>query len=119
MPRRRRARAGRFRRQIMTGSVVAADPVALPAITLRLAAFDDGGRDGDPLFHVDWTDIQVAGLTPFSAEPITLNGGASVGPHAPADCPLAITRRKCMLCWWTGRCRGRQWISAGRGRRRS
>ena len=30
------------------------------------------------LFHVDWTDIQVAGLTPFSAEPITLNGGGAV-----------------------------------------
>ncbi len=30
------------------------------------------------LFHVDWEDIQVAGLTPFSAQPITLNGGAAV-----------------------------------------
>ena len=30
------------------------------------------------LFHVDWKDIQVAGLTPFSAEPITLNGGGAV-----------------------------------------
>ena len=30
------------------------------------------------LFHVDWTDIQVAGLTPFSSEPITLNGGGAV-----------------------------------------
>ena len=30
------------------------------------------------LFHVDWTDIQVAGLTPFRAEPITLNGGGAV-----------------------------------------
>ena len=30
------------------------------------------------LFHVDWTDIQVAGLTPFSAEPITQNGGGAV-----------------------------------------
>ena len=30
------------------------------------------------LFHVDWEDIQVAGLTPFSAEPITLNGGGAV-----------------------------------------
>ena len=29
-------------------------------------------------FHVDWTDIQVAGLTPFSAQPITLNGGGAV-----------------------------------------
>ena len=30
------------------------------------------------VFHVDWKDIQVAGLTPFSAEPITLNGGGAV-----------------------------------------
>ena len=30
------------------------------------------------VFQVDWTDIQVAGLTPFSAEPITLNGGGAV-----------------------------------------
>ena len=30
------------------------------------------------LFHVDWEDIQVAGLTPFSSEPITLNGGGAV-----------------------------------------
>ena len=29
------------------------------------------------LFHVDWEDIQVAGLTPFSAQPITLNGGGA------------------------------------------
>ena len=30
------------------------------------------------LFHVDWEDIQVAGLTPFSEQPITLNGGGAV-----------------------------------------
>ena len=30
------------------------------------------------LFQVDWKDIQVAGLTPFSAEPITLNGGGAI-----------------------------------------
>ena len=29
------------------------------------------------LFHVDWKDIQVAGLTPFSADPITLNGAGA------------------------------------------
>ena len=33
---------------------------------------------GGTLFHVDWEDIQVAGLTPFSEQPITLNGGAAV-----------------------------------------
>ncbi len=30
------------------------------------------------LFHVDWEDIQVAGETPFSSQPITLNGGGAV-----------------------------------------
>ena len=30
------------------------------------------------LFRVDWEDIQVAGLTPFSSQPITLNGGGAV-----------------------------------------
>ena len=30
------------------------------------------------LFHVGWTDIQVPGETPFSAQPITLNGGGAV-----------------------------------------
>ena len=29
------------------------------------------------LFSVDWKDIQVAGLTPFSAQPITLNGAGA------------------------------------------
>ncbi|MDE2963515.1 MAG: TonB-dependent receptor [Acidobacteriota bacterium] len=33
---------------------------------------------GGTLFHVDWKDIQVAGLTPFSSQPITLNGGGAV-----------------------------------------
>ena len=44
------------------------------------------------LFHVDWTDIQVAGLTPFSAQPVTLNGAGAVsrgielaGAAAPAE----------------------------------
>ena len=30
------------------------------------------------LFHVDWEDIQVTGLTSFSSQPITLNGGGAV-----------------------------------------
>ena len=30
------------------------------------------------LFHVAWEDIQVTGLTPFSSQPITLNGGGAV-----------------------------------------
>ena len=30
------------------------------------------------LFHVDWEDIKVTGLTPFSSQPITLNGGGAV-----------------------------------------
>ena len=30
------------------------------------------------LFQVDWKDIHVAGTTPFSSQPITLNGGGAV-----------------------------------------
>ena len=35
------------------------------------------------LFHVDWTDIQVAGLTPFSAEPITSYTRAALSVDSP------------------------------------
>ena len=43
------------------------------------------------LFHVDWTDIQVAGLTPFSAEPITLNGGGAVSRGAELAASASLT----------------------------
>ncbi len=45
---------------------------------LRRSWADERVTFSGTLFHVDWTDIQVAGLTPFSAEPITLNGGGAV-----------------------------------------
>ena len=45
---------------------------------LRRSWRDDRVTVSATLFHVDWTDIQVAGLTPFSAQPITLNGGGAV-----------------------------------------
>ena len=45
---------------------------------LRRSWRDERVTFSGTLFHVDWTDIQVAGLTPFSAEPITLNGGGAV-----------------------------------------
>ena len=47
-------------------------------VGLRRSWRDDRVTVSATLFHVDWTDIQVAGLTPFSAEPITLNGGGAV-----------------------------------------
>ena len=43
------------------------------------------------LFHVDWTDIQVAGLTPFSAEPITLNGGGAVSRGVELASAVSVT----------------------------
>ena len=43
------------------------------------------------LFHVDWTDIQVAGLTPFSAEPITLNGGGAVSRGVELASAVSLT----------------------------
>ncbi len=47
------------------------------------------------LFHVDWTDIQVAGRTPFSAEPITLNGGGAMsrGVELASDVSLTTALR--------------------------
>ena len=45
---------------------------------VRRAWADGRFTAGGTLFHVDWEDIQVAGLTPFSAQPITLNGGGAV-----------------------------------------
>ena len=47
-------------------------------VGLRRAWRDERFTLSATVFHVDWTDIQVAGLTPFSAEPITLNGGGAV-----------------------------------------
>ena len=47
-------------------------------IGLRRSWDDERITFSGTLFHVDWTDIQVAGLTPFSEEPITLNGGGAV-----------------------------------------
>ena len=47
-------------------------------VGLRRSWNDDRVTFSGTLFHVDWTDIQVAGLTPYSAEPITLNGGGAV-----------------------------------------
>ena len=44
---------------------------------LRRSWRDGRFSAGGTLFHVDWEDIQVAGLTPFSSEPITLNGGGA------------------------------------------
>ena len=47
-------------------------------VGLRRSDRDGRFTASGTLFHVDWKDIQVAGLTPFSAQPITLNGGGAV-----------------------------------------
>ena len=47
-------------------------------VGLRRSWNDERVTFSGTLFRVDWTDIQVAGLTPFSAQPITLNGGGAV-----------------------------------------
>ena len=47
-------------------------------VGIRRAWGEGRFRGSATLFHVDWTDIQVAGLTPFSAQPITLNGAGAV-----------------------------------------
>ena len=47
-------------------------------VGLRRSWNDERVAVSGTLFQVDWSDIQVAGLTPYSAEPITLNGGGAV-----------------------------------------
>jgi len=47
-------------------------------VGLRRSWNDERVAVSGTLFQVDWRDIQVAGLTPYSAEPITLNGGGAV-----------------------------------------
>ncbi len=47
-------------------------------VGLRRSWSDGRFAASGTLFHVDWTDIQVAGETPFSAQPIILNGAAAV-----------------------------------------
>ena len=47
-------------------------------VGLRRSWNDERITLGGTYFHVDWIDIQVAGLTPYSAQPITLNGGGAV-----------------------------------------
>ena len=51
----------------------------LPGIECPHRPWRDGRFSANgTLFHVTWEDIQVAGLTPFSSQPITLNGGGAV-----------------------------------------
>ncbi len=47
-------------------------------VGLRRSWSDGRFNASGTLFHVDWEDIQVAGETPFSAQPITLNGAGAV-----------------------------------------
>ena len=60
-------------------------------VGLRRAWNDERVTFSGTLFHVDWTDIQVAGLTPFSAEPITLNGGGAVSRGVELASAVGVT----------------------------
>ena len=53
------------------------------------------------LFHVDWTDIQVAGETPFSAQPITLNGGSAVSRGAELAGAASLTNALRLRGTWS------------------
>ena len=59
-------------------ALVRPDTTANYEVGLRRSWDNERVTFSGTLFHVDWSDIQVAGLTPFSAEPITLNGGGAV-----------------------------------------
>ena len=47
-------------------------------VGVRSASRDGRFTASGTWFHVDWEDIQVTGETPFSAQPITLNGAGAV-----------------------------------------
>ena len=59
-------------------ALIAPDTTTNYEVGLRRSWHDERVTFSGTLFRVDWTDIQVAGLTPFSAQPITLNGGGAV-----------------------------------------
>ena len=49
------------------------------------------GNASATVFHVDWTDIQVAGVTPFSSQGITLNGGAAMSRGVELAAAVSLT----------------------------
>ena len=59
-------------------ALISPDRTANYEVGLRSSWSDGRFAASGTLFHVDWTDIQVAGETPFSAQPIILNGAAAV-----------------------------------------
>ena len=58
-------------------ALIRPDTTTNDEVGLRRSWRDGRFSASGTLFHVDWEDIQVAGLTPFSSEPITLNGGGA------------------------------------------
>ena len=58
--------------------LISPDRTANYEVGLRRSWSDGRFTASGTVFHVDWTDIQVAGETPFSAQPIILNGAAAV-----------------------------------------
>ena len=59
-------------------ALISPDRTANYEVGLRRSWNDGRFAASGTLFHVGWTDIQVAGETPFSAQPIILNGAAAV-----------------------------------------
>ncbi len=72
-------------------ALIRPDTTANYEVGLRRSWADERVTFSGTLFHVDWTDIQVAGLTPFSAEPITLNGGGAVSRGAELASTVGVT----------------------------
>ena len=60
-------------------------------VGVRRAWRDDRVTLSASLFHIDWRDIQVAGVTPFSSEGITLNGGGATSRGAELAASVAPT----------------------------
>ena len=83
-------------------ALIRPDTITRYEVALRHSWDNERVTFSGTLFHVDWTDIQVAGLTPFSAEPITLMAvepsvwlkGATPGGALPAGA-TAVCRYAC------------------------
>ena len=104
---RRGADAGRRADLPQAGCIYADQALIRPDTTtnyevgLRCSWRDERFTLSATLFHVDWTDIQVAGLTPFSAEPITLNGGGAVSRGVELASSVSLTNASRLRGSWS------------------
>ena len=82
-------------------ALISPDTTTNYEVGLRRSWRDERVTVSGTVFHVDWTDIQVAGLTPFSAEPITLNGGGAVSRGVEFASSVSLTNAVRLRASWS------------------